>query len=57
MKKNMTTILNYTASILFFIVAIINFSNSNSGMGATYIALGAVFLALGTENSKKKQRS
>ena len=47
-KSNKTvSVLNFLASVCFYICAIINFIN-DSGLGALYLCLGSTFLCLGT---------
>ena len=45
--------LYYLTCVLFYIVAIINFFNSDTTTGAVWLCLGSVFLCLGTSSKQK----
>lgn len=48
--------LYYLTCVLFYIVAIINFFNSDTTTGAVWLCLGSVFLCLGASQSNKKDK-
>lgn len=52
MKKNLTVILYYAASVCFYIAAIIGFMNDNS-MATVGFCLGSAMLCLGSAKLRK----
>ncbi len=49
--------LYYLTCVLFYIVAIINFFNSDTTTGAVWLCLGSVFLCLGTSSKQKNNKN
>ena len=49
--------LYYLTCVLFYIVAIINFFNSDTTTGAVWLCLGSVFLCLGTSSKRKNNEN
>lgn len=49
--------LYYLTCVLFYIVAIINFFNSDTTTGAVWLCLGSVFLCLGTSSKQKNNEN
>ena len=49
------SVLNFLASLCFYVCAIINFIN-DSGMGALYLCLGSTFLCLGSVGLNKGKK-
>lgn len=47
----------YIASVLFYIVAIINFSDTGFSSGVIWLCLGSAFLCLGGSAQSKNKRS
>lgn len=49
-KKNykIISLLNYSASICFYIISIINFIKSSTSTGVVFLCLGSTFLCLGS---------
>lgn len=55
-KEKIAQILYFTASIAFFIAAIIGFSNGND-MAVVWLCLGSAMLCLGSSSSGRKRKS
>ena len=49
--------LYYLTCVLFYIVAIINFFNSDTTTGAVWLCLGSTFLCLGTSSKQKNNEN
>lgn len=49
--------LYYLTCVLFYVVAIINFFNSDTTTGAVWLCLGSVFLCLGTSSKQKNNEN
>ena len=49
--------LYYLTCVLFYIVAIINFFNSDTTTGAVWLCLGSVFLCLGPSSKQKNNEN
>lgn len=56
MKKNLTVILYYAASVCFYIAAIIGFMNDNS-MATVWFCLGSAMLCLGSAKLSKIKKN
>lgn len=56
-KKMGNKSLYYLTCVLFYIVAIINFFNSDTTTGAVWLCLGSVFLCLGTSSKQKNNKN
>lgn len=55
-KKMGNKSLYYLTCVLFYIVAIINFFNSDTTTGVVWLCLGSAFLCLGASQSNKKDK-
>ena len=55
-KKMRNKSLYYLTCVLFYIVAIINFFNSDTTTGVVWLCLGSAFLCLGASQSNKKDK-
>lgn len=49
--------LYYLTCVLFYIVAIINFFNSDTTTGVVWLCLGSTFLCLGTSSKQKNNEN
>lgn len=56
-KKMGNKSLYYLTCVLFYIVAIINFFNSDTTTGAVWLCLGSAFLCLGTSSKQKNNEN
>lgn len=56
-KKMGNKSLYYLTCVLFYIVAIINFLNSDTTTGAVWLCLGSTFLCLGTSSKQKNNEN
>lgn len=56
-KKMGNKSLYYLTCVLFYIVAIINFFNSDTTTGAVWLCLGSVFLCFGTSSKRKNNEN
>lgn len=57
MKKKVTTILFFAASIICYVVAIIKFAtDTDSSMGGMWLCIGSALLCFGIVNLEQKKK-
>lgn len=56
-KNKKVPVLNYFASVCFYICAIMNFVNKDNSMAVVYLCLGSTFLCLGSTYLNKDKDS
>lgn len=55
MKDKRKNSIYYVVSLVFYLVAMIQFFNDDTSLATTWIALGSVFLCLGASNQNKNK--
>lgn len=55
MKDKRKNSVYYVVSLVFYLMAMIQFFNDNSSLATTWIALGSAFLCLGASNQNKNK--
>jgi hypothetical protein len=48
---------NAVAGVLFFVIAIVDFTRDDSGIGVVFLVFAAVYLGLAVSDWKKQSRS
>ena len=48
---------NVLAGVLFFVVAIVDFTRDSSGIGVVFVVFAAVFLSLGLWKKRRRRSS